>query len=63
MRYAPKGNWFVRVTNTQTGKSGYLLYDGFKTKREALEFIDKLNNTQPHRDGTMVATLEKRKEK
>ena len=59
MGYAPKGKWFVRVTNLETGKSGHLPYDGFRTKREALAFIEKLNATKPHQDGTCIAVLER----
>lgn len=59
MRYAPTGKWFVRITNNETGASGIFPYDGFKTKKAALEFIDKLNATKEHASGTMVATLER----
>ena len=59
MNYEPKGKWFVRVTNLKTRKSGYIPYDGFRTKKEALEMIDKLNATKPHQDGTCIAVLER----
>lgn len=59
MRYAPTGKWFVRITNKETGRSGVFPYDGFKTKKAALEYIDKLNELPPHKSGKMVATLER----
>lgn len=48
MTYAPKGNWFIRATNRHTGKSFIPFYNGFKTKREALEMCEKLNNATPN---------------
>lgn len=59
MRYAPAGKWFVRITNTETGKSGIWPYDGFKTKKAALEYIDKLNATPEHANGKMISTIER----
>lgn len=59
MRYAPAGKWFVRITNTETGKSGIWPYDGFRTKKAALEFLDKLAALPEHQSGVMVARLEK----
>ena len=48
MRYAPKGNWFIRATNIKSGKSFVPFYDGFKTKREAQEMCNKLNAATPN---------------
>lgn len=43
MRIAPKGKYFIQTTDTQRGNKFYPMYDGFKTKKEALEMCDKLN--------------------
>lgn len=43
MRTAPKGKWFIRATNIETGKRFSPFYDGFKTRKEAQEMCDALN--------------------
>ena len=48
MKTAPKGKWFVRATNTETGKKFSPFYDGFDTKKEAREICDKLNTASPN---------------
>jgi hypothetical protein len=48
MKYAPKGKWFIVATDSMNGKKFSPLYDGFKTKKEALEMCEKLNNASPN---------------
>jgi hypothetical protein len=42
MRTASKGNWNISGTNKDTGKVIYPFYDGFNTKKEAIEICGKL---------------------
>lgn len=48
MRTAPKGKWFIRATDVESGKRFSPLYDGFKTKKEAQDMCEKLNNASPN---------------
>jgi hypothetical protein len=43
MRIAPKGKWFITSTNKTTGKKRFPFYDGFDTKKEALDVCEKLD--------------------
>ena len=48
MRTVPKGKWFIRATNTESGKKFAPFYDGFSTKKAAQEMCDKLNVASPN---------------
>lgn len=48
MRTAPKGKWFIRATDLESGKKFSPFYDGFKTKKEAQEMCKKLNSATPN---------------
>ena len=43
MRTAPKGKWFIRARETESGFEFYPFYDGFNTKKEAQKVCKKLN--------------------
>lgn len=43
MRVAPKGSWFIKCTNIDSGEISFPFYDGFSTKKEATEICNRLN--------------------
>ncbi len=48
MRIAPKGKWFIRSTDKESGKKSFPFYDGFNTKKEAQEICEKFNKAAPN---------------
>ena len=48
MKTAPRGKWFIRATEVESGKRFTPFYDGFGTKKEAQEICEKLNKETPN---------------
>ena len=59
MRIAPNGKWFIRATDVTSGKRFAPFYDGFRTKKEAQEMCDKLNNATSHVKHEVMSKEEK----